>query len=387
MFFRLPPAGERIPASDRGPATKDYLTIFSPYAATFYGSGTQALAAALIAAVRVKGIPDPEVILPAYTCPALVSAVLYAGAKPVLVDLTADRPWMNLEELAAKVTSNTAAIIAVHLFGIPERISAISDTAVSCGAMLIEDSAQRLPEPDAPPSQADFVILSFGRGKPLSVLGGGAVLATNNTCREQLPHPDFAPAPSLVGRALGEANIACFNFLLPPARYWMVAGAPFLHLGETRFLPLGGLCPMPESKLARLMPAVRNVRQRHDRVHESIRRMVAKVDATLVLELATACGVQNFSQLSRYPLLLKTAELRNTVLRELTAAGLGASAMYPAPLPRIPGLEEILESQGPLREAENFSSRILTLPTHSAVTEGHIERMHEVLLRALQMGN
>ena len=383
MFFRLPPAGERIPSPDRGPAANDHRSTFSPYAATFYGSGTEALAAALMAAVKSKGSPNPDVLLPAYSCPALISAVLYARAKPVFVDFAPDRPWMDLDAVRGKTTSRTAAIVAVDLFGIPERLSALHDVATSCGAAVIEDSAQRLPEPETFASEADFVILSFGRGKPVSLLGGGAVLTADPPCKELLPYPELAPWQSLVGRAVAEATIAFYNFLLPPSRYWMVAGMPFLHLGETRYLPLAGIRPMPESKLARLEPAVRKVRQRQDRVQGSIRRMVAQLDASFVLDLAAACDVKNFSKLCRYPLLLKTAELRDAVLSELTAAGLGASAMYPAPLPRISGIDDILAPQQRYREAEKFSKRILTLPTHSAVREEQIERMHEVFLRAL----
>ena len=140
---------------------------------------------------------------------------------------------------------------------------------------------------------------------------------------------------------------------------------------------------MEKHKLARLEPAIRNYRQRPDFIHNGIRTMIGQLLDPVVLDLAAACGVNDVSQLCRYPLLLKTVELRDAVLRELTASGLGASAMYPEPLPHISGLTEILAPQERFPEAEKFSKRILTLPTHSAVTEGHLERMHEIFRQFL----
>ena len=147
----------------------------------FVQSGTAALAQALIIAKSAFTTDTPEVIVPGYACPDIISAAVYAGITPILVDLEPDRPYMSLSAIENAVTKNTVAIIAINFMGIPERISAIRGSLGDSGIIVIEDSAQWYPDADGetPISSAyhgDLVVLSFGKGKPLSLMGGGALL-------------------------------------------------------------------------------------------------------------------------------------------------------------------------------------------------------------------
>ncbi|RKZ65668.1 MAG: hypothetical protein DRQ44_07780, partial [Gammaproteobacteria bacterium] len=103
MFYQLPPVGSPI-VLDSSKALAD-VAVFSSYQTQFYASGTAALAAALVAvlAKSQKSFKSgqAEILLPAYGCPDLISAAVFAGVKPVLVDLEADRPWLDLPSLAS----------------------------------------------------------------------------------------------------------------------------------------------------------------------------------------------------------------------------------------------------------------------------------------------
>ena len=83
--------------------------------------------------------PGDEVIVPAFTWVSTANVVLYCGATPVLVDV--DTQTFNLDpaQLAAKITSRTKAIIAVHLFGLCADIDAIKLAAP--GIPIVEDAA------------------------------------------------------------------------------------------------------------------------------------------------------------------------------------------------------------------------------------------------------
>jgi dTDP-4-amino-4,6-dideoxygalactose transaminase len=94
MFYQQPPVGRKIKLIK---SEDDIENIFKPYWSSFYCSGTAALAVAIKVSIEYKDIQQPEIILPAYGCPDLISATVYAGAKPVLVDLEHQRPWMDLE--------------------------------------------------------------------------------------------------------------------------------------------------------------------------------------------------------------------------------------------------------------------------------------------------
>lgn len=94
MFYQLPPVGHPVRLSDGHYDDSLLQAVFSPYSPRFFDSGTAALAASILVSISKKATPEPEVILPAYGCPDLISAVVYAGAKPVLVDLE-EKPSMD----------------------------------------------------------------------------------------------------------------------------------------------------------------------------------------------------------------------------------------------------------------------------------------------------
>jgi len=100
-------------------------------------SGTAALHLALLA---LGAGPGDEVILPSYTCVALLQAVRYVGAVPCLVDLEPDGYNLSVREVRRRVTRRTRAILVPHMFGTPADIEGIC----GLGVPVIEDVAQAL---------------------------------------------------------------------------------------------------------------------------------------------------------------------------------------------------------------------------------------------------
>ncbi|MBE9207147.1 DegT/DnrJ/EryC1/StrS family aminotransferase [Nostoc sp. LEGE 06077] len=93
---------------------------------------------ALVLALTALGVNnDDEVILPTYVCKSVMESVIGVGAKPVLCDIGHDGN-MTQETIAAQVTSKTAVIIVVHIFGV-----AANTHALKCfGIPIIEDCCQ-----------------------------------------------------------------------------------------------------------------------------------------------------------------------------------------------------------------------------------------------------
>ena len=98
------------------------------------GSGLAALRLALHATGVKAG---SEVIVPAYSCTALLNAVLALGAAPVLADVKVDRWTLDPESALRRRTPRTAAIIVVHLFGMPAEVAPLR----AAGVPIIEDCA------------------------------------------------------------------------------------------------------------------------------------------------------------------------------------------------------------------------------------------------------
>jgi len=98
--------------------------------------------AALEVTMSALGIgPGDEVIIPDFTFVATASAVLYAGALPVMVDVSPETYCIDPQLAEAAISPRTKAIIAVHLGGHPADLDALTELARKKGIALVEDSS------------------------------------------------------------------------------------------------------------------------------------------------------------------------------------------------------------------------------------------------------
>ncbi len=382
MFYQLPPVGNPVCLNINRDTATTLPSFLSPQQATFYDSGTSALAAAIKAAVgtasKLKNIEVAEVLMPAYACPDLISAAIFAGVKPVLVDLEEDRPWLNLSKLDAASTNNTVAIIAVNLFGISERWAQLRELAKEKNLVLIEDSAQYFPGKMEDQSwQGDLTVLSFGRGKPVSLLGGGAVVGNNKEMLTLLPKSQFISV-SKVDRLKFGVKAKLYNAMISPFSYWLPQALPFLHLGETRYHALDEIKMMDQQRFDLLAT---NIRCYQDDIQADSRNEMIGVMLGLhevITNLPQICNVSFSRRLLRYPILLDI-DCRDRVYQSLKRAGLGASLMYPTSLPKVAGLSHLLNDRRHFPNAEAFARRLITLPTHSRIGKKDIDKMSAIL--------
>ena len=107
-----------------------------------YAVATNSGTSSLLAAMAALGIgPGDEVIVPGYTFIASISSIIYSRAFPVLAEID---HTLNLdpEDVRAKITPRTKAIMAVHMLGNPARLKELKALADEHGISLIEDCAQ-----------------------------------------------------------------------------------------------------------------------------------------------------------------------------------------------------------------------------------------------------
>jgi len=82
-----------------------------------------------------------EVIVPGFTFVASISAIVYAGATPVLAEID-DTFNLDPADVEAKITPRTAAILVVHMLGAPARMDELKAIADRHGIPIVEDCAQ-----------------------------------------------------------------------------------------------------------------------------------------------------------------------------------------------------------------------------------------------------
>ena len=380
MLYSLPPVGQRIEMKAGASLADDsqlasYFDSNFPYV-YFFSCGAEALAASILAVIETSHVKSPEVILPAYTCPEVVSAVLYAGATPILVDLVQDHTWMDLDQLASKLSDKTIAVIAINFLGIPDRIDSIRELTNECEIKIIEDCAQAFPVDDNENFyQGDLVVHSFGRGKPVSVLGGGVVVCRDLSLISTLDRIKNSLTEKNENVKVTKLKITAYNLLISPYCYWLPESLPFLKLGQTVFHPMEKLQLMDGFRKGLLSVNIIGYRDRSDAIQNGISKIVEQYSSSGVIDLSKHTDNSHFSRLLRYPLLFADAQSRDAVFEVLDKQGLGASKLYKKSLPKIQGLEQILSTQAVFPQAESFASRLLTLPTHTAVMDKQVEKI------------
>jgi 8-amino-3,8-dideoxy-alpha-D-manno-octulosonate transaminase len=101
-------------------------------------SGTSAL---FVSAMAMGLKPGDEVIVPAYTFVASYTAMIFAGAVPVLAEID-ESLTLDPKDIERRITPKTKAIMPVHMLGNPSNMDAIMDIAKKRGLMVLEDACQ-----------------------------------------------------------------------------------------------------------------------------------------------------------------------------------------------------------------------------------------------------
>ncbi|MCC3158870.1 aminotransferase class I/II-fold pyridoxal phosphate-dependent enzyme [Hymenobacter sp. 15J16-1T3B] len=148
-------------------------------------SGTAAIHLALL----LLGVgPGDEVIVPSFTFVATANPVRYVGAEPVFVDSEATTwnlcPARLREALEdrRRLGRPVKAIIVVHLYGMPARLTELLALAAEYGVPVLEDAAEALGAQYQGQPLGSFgalSVLSFNGNKIITTSGGGALLTNN----------------------------------------------------------------------------------------------------------------------------------------------------------------------------------------------------------------
>jgi len=129
--------------SSEGPFVRRFEEKMAASVGRKYGiavsSGTAALETA-ISALQLQ--PGDEVILPAFTIISCTAAIVRRGCIPVLVDSDPDTWNMDVEQIEAKISARTKAIMVVHIYGLPVDMDPVLALAEKYGLKIIEDAAQ-----------------------------------------------------------------------------------------------------------------------------------------------------------------------------------------------------------------------------------------------------
>ena len=373
----LAPAGNSITLVDSTESAAD----FSGYHSTFTHSGTSALAAAISIAKQHKPVAQPEVIIPAYACPDLISAAAFNNIKCRLCDLEQNQTGYSIQSLRDAINDNTIAIITVNFLGIQEQNKLVKELADQHDLLLIEDNAQWFPELNGNESLVgQLSIISFGRGKPVSLLGGGCLLVEENLSNRhgqyiQQMQANLNSHPQTVTNFYLKA--LAYNTLINPLLYSLLKYVPGLKLGETKYKPLLEIERLDEVRQQLLK---RNINQHIKREPTAQLYLQNKLDENnKALTNLPVKFLARTKRLLRYPILAEDHFLRDQLHDKLNESGLGATKLYATTMDEIDGTSDFILTEQDYPNASDFASRLLTLPVHEKVSMNHLRSMSRII--------
>jgi dTDP-4-amino-4,6-dideoxygalactose transaminase len=308
-------------------------------------SGTDALWLAL-AAAQIG--PGDAVLTTPFSFFASVSAILRAGAQPVLADI--DPVTFNLDPNAVRcaldtpAAANTKAILPVHLYGQCADWDGLSKIANESGLKLVEDAAQAWGASwngRAAGTLGDAAAFSFYPTKNLSAAGDAGMVTTNNDeiaerahmlrqhgMRRRYHHDEVGWNTRLDG-----FQGAILEIKLKYIAGWNDARRGIAERYNSLFRKAGVVDPGPYPDKGIVLPS--EVPGAHHVWHQYVIRCV-----------------------------------RRDALREfLSARKIGSEIYYPVPLHMQQALKDLGYAEGDFPEAERAAHEVLALPIFPELRE------------------
>jgi len=320
-----------------GPEVEAFERESAAYLGVKHAIGVANGTDALVLSLEAMGIgAGDEVICPSFTFYATCEAIARAGATPVFADI--DPVTMNLdpEDVAARITPKTRAIMPVHLFGRPAPLAELA----GLGLPLIEDAAQAFGAPGVA-TAGICSTFSFFPTKNLFALGdGGLVACTDDAVAERVRMLRFHGSQDkqtfeLIGTnsRLDAIQAAALRVFLPQLAGWnegrRAGAARYAELG------LGEVVELPADDPGHV-----------------------------------------------YHMYVVRASDRDRIAAELKQAGITSAAYYVTPLHLQPAMRYLGYGPGSLPETEQASAENLALPLWGVIGPDVQERVVDAVLAA-----
>ena len=354
-------------ATHRARLVQELKRKFSAHDVFLLSSGKAALTVilkALAASSRRR-----RVIVPAYTCFSVPSAIVRAGLDVVLCDVEPDTLDFNFAELEELINEEVLCVVPTHLFGRPADVDRVKRLCEGTGVVVVEDAAQAMGgQSGGRPlgTLGDVAFFSLGRGKNLTCGTGGVILAKSLPVAETIK----AEYRTLPEAPLGEVarnwlEMVIMRLFIHPFLYWLPAGLPFLRLGETTFETDFRICRMDEVRAHQLQGWERRLALANQ---ERAARAGWLIEGLDLLRRGITPITGKEAVYLRLPVMVQDREMKEAVCRQSREVGAGLSPSYPTTIQEIPELAGHLVNRK-CAGAQEVVDRLVTLPTHQFVTE------------------
>lgn len=351
---------------------EEYYSVRNCYAVS---SGKAALFL-ILQALRELSPGRDEVLIPAYTCYSVPSAIVRAGLKVQLCDLAEGSVDFDFDSLKGHLENpRLLCVISTHLFGLPADVERIKTLIKHRDIFIVEDAAQAMGgewNSKKMGTLGDVGLFSMGRGKAFSTVEGGIILTDN----ELIGRAIKKRLDSIGGYTLSDylklfLYAVALAILINPRIYWLPKMLPFLKLGETRFDS-----SFPIMKLSPFQAGLTRGWRRRIADLKSARQQNAK--KYVMHGMPMPCAISAIPDMIRFPVLMADADAKRSILRDSENAGLGIADGYPDSINNIKELQALFKGKE-YPAAKDVAERIVSLPLHPFVTDDDIKNISSVL--------
>jgi len=326
-----------------GPNVRAFDKEWAEYCGTAHAIGVGSGTDALQLAIRACGVSSgDEVITVSHTFFATVEAIVYANARPILVDVDERSMLMDIGSVASRITPRTKAIVPVHLYGRTVDLKPLRQLAQDRGITIIEDAAQAhgalLDDGKRAGTGGRVNCFSFYCSKNLGAYGEAGSITTND---EKL-------ADDL--RALRE------------------------HGQSTRYYhPIVGY----NARLDEIQAAILRIKLRRlDEWNARRQAIAARYNELLAGGEIITPEIPRGGRHVFYCYAIRVPGGRRDGLRaHLTEHGIGTQIHYPVPIHMQEAAQFLGYRKGDLPVTEKVSGEVLSLPMYAELTDAQIDRV------------
>lgn len=323
-----------------GPVVKEFSNSLAEYLDVKHvipcANGTDALQIALMA-LSLK--PGDEVICPSFTYVATAEVISLLGLTPVMADVDPDTFNITAELIKPLITSNTKAIVPVHLYGQSCDMEEIMDLAKDFDLYVIEDNAQAI--------GAKY---TFSDG---SVKNTGTIGHIGTT--------SFFPSKNL--GCYGDGGAMFTNDDEIAKNLKMIAN----HGQEAKYYHKVTGC---NSRLDSIQAAILNIKLKYlDDYSASRNKMAEEYDRgfSKIPELSVPKRQSNSTHVFHQYTLKVKSELRSKLINYLQASNIPVMIYYPVPLYKQEAFSNYVVDGFYIKNVEELCATVFSLPIHTEI--------------------
>ncbi|MBU0568832.1 DegT/DnrJ/EryC1/StrS family aminotransferase [bacterium] len=304
------------------------------------GSGTEALHLALVACGVKSG---DEVITVPNTAVPTISAISFANAKPVFVDIDPETYTIDFSNIEKAITDKTRVILPVHLYGHPADMEPIMEIAGKYGLKVVEDCCQA--------HGAEY------KGRKIGTIGDIGCFS-------------FYPSKNLGAYGDGGAIITDNEVLANKVKM-------LRNYGETKryYNEIEGF----NSRLDEIQAAILRVKLKRLDEWNELRRAKANLYNELLKEAQVVLPVEEEYAKHVYHLYVIRTKHRDRLQEWLKNNGVGTLIHYPIPVHLQRAYQDLGYEQGSFPVTELYAKEILSLPIYPELKDEEVKEISNLI--------